>query len=434
MQLHTNIIRAKFDASTLIASKNRSSLWSYAKSTSFHGMSYRKNVFSCIDISVMQLLTLWTSPLSDVERKFFHNVRTFITSLRAWKESVYYRQFLTIPLSLIFEHVSSHIKGSIRQTSSKLSISDHSSDMQIFYANGVESLDHIQRKLIKVVFPAICNMLVYPCYFNLLKFPSIRAFSSSTKNLLSFCKPTKISSKISRVRDGFSIRQSSESIDPKINPYTLGSFWKGYFIGFVQAQSDKVLSTTALGYRNRSRNTLKHSAPDNLYLPNLTKSKDLILRIVFERLARVLSGLLTGLFLKSRILRSLIKEINKGYLKMSYSLLRGNTGVFKRPHSSMSFPCPLSRSFMVVGFSTLFESSPPPIKREIVSIPRDSKIFRESNPLLLVGVGSKCISYFHKLSMYFVTCLCNSFLLTFLKRTVFPPLPKGRGLQTEDLR
>lgn len=130
-----------------------------------------------------------TFPLTDRQVFcLFVDVPTDIASLRGWEESVYLHDLLAVPISLVGEHGNKTAPTCISNRLSKVVISLHALNIQVFDADGVISSNKGNGALMQIVGTAVGNFFVKSGNFELLVFKPSTALLLSGKMLLCPCK------------------------------------------------------------------------------------------------------------------------------------------------------------------------------------------------------------------------------------------------------
>jgi len=391
------------------ASDGRTRHWSEISSTRRNGVSHRQNVLCRIFIPVMVSLAIWAIPFTDVQGQRFYDKTTLTTSLAGRKKSVNGLDFFSIPASFVFQHRAEGTKTSVANTSSKVVVSTHSTDVQVFDAKNVKPSHKVSCYFIKMVFAGIGNVRLQMNNLQPLTIPAATPFFSTGKNSLESCKFAEAFPKELVIRNTFSIAECSEAIDAKVNADNLSCFWK-FFDSLIEAERDKVLPGTVLGYRNRAGFTLELPRPMDVQSSNFGQTEVSVFTVPLQGRAGKLCCLFSSLRFEPGITGTLLKEVFESGLQMPETLLQGDTGHFIEPFNfwlALPFRQFRTRLMIVdfcfvlpVGIGSQFEST-------IVNIAHTTKCLFHLTLLTWAWVESEAISNFHTNNIQHVNHVVN---------------------------
>jgi len=385
-------------SSSGIAFQSRSFDLSSVPSLRSNDASRRQNIFRRIHISVVALSACWTFPLANLKRQALNNMPTIRACFTRREKSVYNPCFSSVHLCLRFEHCFKRTKRSVRNTFRKFSISNHSSYVEIFNADHIESANKIGCQLVQKVFSTVCSFLLNFSNPKPLSVSSPAALHSTRKNALSPFKPLLLRHNMFRIFNFLAVRKSSQVTNPKINTNTLIRF-QHLFFSLIQAKRNEILTARSFCNRHGSRITLKSSTPFYIQFSHFGKLERsiAIFSIKFESAFSKLSRLFSVFLLKPREASSLLKKIDVGNVQMPECLLKRDARNNFQPARFRSFfkLCEGCRRFAEVYFLPFFEGIDSKIKAPIVDEARTTESLTQGLFLSLCGVTPKLVPNFH---------------------------------------
>src|SRR5574344_2943381 len=207
-----------------------------------------KDIDCCINITIMMSMTNMTFLITN--RQIFRllvDIPTDVTSLRGWEVSVYLHNLLSVPISFICEHGNKTAPTCISYRFSKVMISLHSLNIQVFDTDGIISSYKRNGALMQIVCTAVGNLFVNSGNFEPLVFKPSTAFLLARKILLCPCKFALVFPCISIVLESFSFGSDKQVLQPHIRTNRLISLFKWCFIFFFCKYRNEILSTRRLG-------------------------------------------------------------------------------------------------------------------------------------------------------------------------------------------
>ena len=136
-----------------------------------------KDIDCCINITIMMSMTNRTFPITN--RQIFRllvDIPTDIASLRGWEVSVNLHNLLAIPISFICKHGNETAPACISYRFSKVMISLHSLNIQVFDTYSIISSHKRNGALMQIVCTAVGNLFVESGNFESLVFKPSTAF------------------------------------------------------------------------------------------------------------------------------------------------------------------------------------------------------------------------------------------------------------------
>ena len=380
------------------ATGSRSSTLSYLSSTRRHRVSLGHiKIFCCIFISIMMGATFGAIPFTNIEGQRLNDVPTNRTHFAGWEESIDRFQKFSVPVTFVRDHLTKHPHSYISNCPGKTMIGCHAADIQIFNANLIEVPHQVGSEFMQSVGSTVGDMLVQLRNFDSLSLPPSTAFLAPRKNALQSCQLGEITAEMPWVCDAFSVGQSCETIDTKIDPNSLPGF-RQFLDCFVEAEGDKVMPGRFLGYRNRSGHTFEVSAPMDIEATEAGKDKVFIVCVPFESADRVFRGLPVSFLFERRIASSFGPEIEESSLKMAETLLNRDTGCFSQPFCFHLFFQNSELGGSVVITDSFLLSSPglgTDVQCPVVYVTAAAEDFGEFQSLGIGGIESESISCLH---------------------------------------
>lgn len=257
------------------------------------------------------------------------DIPTDIASLRGWEVSVYLHNLLAIPISFICEHGNETAPTCISYRFSKVMISLHTLNIQVFDTDGIISSHKRNGALMQIVGTAVGNLFVKSGNFEFLALKPSTAFLLARKMPLRFCKFALVFSCISIILESFSFGSDKQVLQAHIHANRLVSLFKWSYVLFFCKYRNKILSTRCLGDGDLSDLPFYfpvYSALDAFFELGYEDS------VVSDR-GKLRNGkaVLRMLGFEVREFRTLLKEIRIGYFKTSDSKLQGLRIYFFEP-------------------------------------------------------------------------------------------------------
>jgi len=185
-------------------------------------------------------------------------------------------KFFAIPLTLVLKHLSESTETYIANQLCQPVTLEHITDVKIFDGYVVKSSNYISRYLIQMVSTAVGNLCMDSSNSEALSLPTGTSLRASAENTLSFSQFLLQAFNMAGIRDGFSGREGSKSIDSKVNTNVLASL-RQWVDSFVQDECSEIPSSSILGYRNCGRFAVESTRPFYLETSESRESKIAIL-------------------------------------------------------------------------------------------------------------------------------------------------------------
>ena len=363
------------------------------------------DIFGCVFIAVMVCAALWTIPFPNTERETVQNVAAVMTPLRGREEAIHKSQLPPIALAFVGEHLTEHPERSIANRLCQGTALNHPPHIQVLDADPVVSAHQIGCHLVQVILSGVANVFLYPCNANALTVPHPASLDPTGETALCPRQSHLVLMRMPRGMDAPSVAQSSETIDPKINPNRLSSWFElGKF--FLQDQRHKIASTGSLGNGNGRWAGLELSTPVHIQSSQSRNNQIRIAGIGTRKLESrycIFSTLLVELPFEGWVSSFLVEKLHKGIVQMPQGLLNRNTGNLPQP-SCLLFPLPLGQlSRTLVVTNTLLPHLPSICaipQRPVVGIPTTPK---NLSKLFLLGFSRRkpvLVSYLHTPILY----------------------------------
>src|ERR1700722_1246431 len=252
------------DASTGTALGGRSRRASDIPSTSSHRVSRGQNVVRRIFIAVMVCATLVAIPLADTQGQLVQDKAARVAPLAGREEPVNNLEFLAISLRLVIDHGAELVQAEVANGARQRSIDQHSTHIQIFDGDDIESLYQVRSELVEVVFAAVGDAGVKSGHLYALAIPPTAAFLSSRENPLRSRQLLGILRRMPRVGNSLSIRERRQPIYPQVNADRLAGLGQGVDF-LVEAQRHEISPGTVLGYRDCAGLTRERARPVDVH-------------------------------------------------------------------------------------------------------------------------------------------------------------------------
>src|SRR5574344_1581147 len=289
-----------------------------------------KDIDCCINITIMMSMTNRTFPITNRQIfRLFVDIPTDITSLRGGEVSVYLHNLFAVPFRLIGEHGNETAPTCISYRFSKVMISLHSLNIQVFDTYSIIFSHKRNGTLMQIVCTAVGNLFVNSGNFESLVFKPSTAFLLARKILLCPCKFALVFPCISIVLESFSFGSDKQVLQPHIRTNRLISLFKWCCVFFFCKYRNEILSTRRFGDSN---------LPDfSLYFP-VYAALDAFFELGYEESVisdrsklRDGKAILRMLGFKVREFCTLLKEIGIGYFETTDSKLQGLGIYFFKP-------------------------------------------------------------------------------------------------------
>lgn len=344
-------------------------------SARFNEVSPRRvDILGRVFIAVMVCSTLWTIPLTKIERETGQNVAAATASFRRGEEAVHKPQLPAVSLAFVFEHGSELTEAGIGNRLGKAMVFHHSAHVQVFDADSVVSTHQIGGHFVQVILSGVADVFLYPGHANTLPVPHPASLDATGKNTLGLGKTSLVLARMLWVPYALPIGKGGETVNSEINPNRFpGRFELGKL--FVQDQRDEVASAGFFNDRDGRGFRLELPAPVHIETTQTGDNQVRVLGIRSGKLesgSRVFGALLVSLPLEHRIPSLLVKEPHEGVIQMSERLLGRNAGDFPQPRGFL-LPLPFGEfgGGLVVSnpFLPLLPSVSPIPERPVVDIP-----------------------------------------------------------------
>lgn len=369
-------------------------------------MSCGQDIACCILVTVMMCLALGAAPFADGQRKIFDNVPTNVTAFARREEAVNQLQFLPVPFAFVGDHMAELRERRVREAASQAVVSHHSSHVQVFHADHVESSHQTGRYFMQMVTPSVCDVRLNFRDSQASFLASFASFLPSGQYSLSTSHPPLPLVGMPEIGNSFSCRKCSQSGDSEIDTHGLASF-RHRLNQFVEDQRHEVPPGRILGYRRGCGVTCERSRPADFEFAELDNGQRAGLGIPLESRPRVLGRLPVSLLFEHRIARSFLEEVLECRLEMPQCLLGWNTrhfiqpGVFFVPLES----CQCGRRGVVVNRLAISITVRAKPQGEVVDVPTTTKHASKQLGLFGIRIETESVSEFHKLSIAIVTRL-----------------------------
>ena len=258
---------------------------SYVRSTDDHRKPCGEYIFPGIDVAVDTCCSaIRTIPGTNVQRQLLHHKPAFVTSFTAREESVNRYKCSSVPIAFIFK-LTKHLRPcSIANTKSKLTVTNHISNSQVFNSNQAIVTNQVCRQLVQKISTSIFDVGVYLGYFKSRFRSVIRVFGFPTQFLLRYFKPRRSPElnsgacgavhsalliqpiKMLWVGYFFSVAGSQQTRDANINAHFFISWWQRLNSRVIYQQRNKPSSRwLKFDCNGRWANALWHSPrPNNI--------------------------------------------------------------------------------------------------------------------------------------------------------------------------
>ncbi len=312
---------------------------SYVRSTDFHRKPCGEYILGCVNIPVMVSPTLRTLPFSDGQRQLFNDVSTIATPFGTRKPTVNLDQCTPIPFTLVFKLPHQFTPTRITDRKGKFPILHHVLHRQVLNGDRLVFTYQSSRQLVKKIFSGIRNLLMHLCDFEPRFVSIIRSLLLATQRLLSFFELAVFGSKTFGVCNLFTRTQSDKTGYAQVNPDLIRRVGQGFNLDIDQ-QGDRPSSRRREFHRNRRGCCAfrQFSAPtDRQRLGGLSKVHLPV--FPFESGLGELCTTAVAFLLEVGIFRPSLKEVAKRFLKVSQSLLQGDTAyVIQKLEVILFFP------------------------------------------------------------------------------------------------
>ena len=385
-------------ASMRIALRVRRHASSSIRSTRFDRVSLGSfYILGSIFITVVFLTTFRTCPASNVQRQTFNNMPTTETALATWEPAINNTQIFPVPFAFISQHSTKHAHANIRNSAGKAMVSNHAANIQVLYLDTIKSTHKVSGNFVQPILTRVGNMLMYSSYLDSLAVPPTTILLATRKDVLLTSELGQLIGQVFWIGYSFSVRESSKSIDTKIDANPFASLRHELNV-LIKAESYEIPPRRSLGYRGRRGFTGEFPAPMDVESTKTGNTEVLILRVPLECAVCVFRRLCISFFLECRIFAGLVPEVDEGSLQMSQSLLRRHTGNFAKPLGFfLSFQLReqcgcfmVANAFLLVLPSVCAQSQSP-----VVNVPTCTKDASKRVFLQRCWIESGCISDFH---------------------------------------
>ncbi len=265
-------------------------------------------------------------PFSILESQSVIDISADMAPLAGGKESVNLVDLTTIPLPFVLEHVDKLIPSGVRDRFSKVVISDHVSNSEVFNMYCLVIADKLFACLMKKITALIRNFLMlHGKYMNCFT-SGVRVFFLPSYRALKSFKPPLSLAKVFGTFHHFAVRNSEECLNTEVNTYfTTNTFWLRY-LNFAK-DGGVIFTRSTAGDGNGLHCSFYRSV--EFYLDSL-RSWDVKFVIQRPSLGNR-KRLCISTFLKPRKFSSVLKEVIVGNVKMSETLLQGLGVYFAKP-------------------------------------------------------------------------------------------------------
>src|SRR6266487_2835334 len=291
---------------------------------------------------------------------------------------------------------------------------DHVLDLQTLDADDLVFAYDASREFMLIVSSPICNLFLDASNLQTSFCTVLRTFFLFCMTALCFCQLLCIFGEELGIAIGLPIRGDDHRLQAQIKPNHLRSHFQGLDLFFCQ-DGDKIAVSFILGDRDAAglasirQGTMPHHGKRGLHLRQRESLASL--PIPGKSIARIGGGLLMAFLFEGGILRTPFKEVAKGLIKMSKSLLERNRGNRIEPHRLFLLfqqdqtPCGSfvvqTLPMLVVGVSALPQGP-------VVDIAATSEGLRQDAFLCMTWIEAILVGFllFHPLqySMYAVKC------------------------------
>jgi len=400
-----NIRRAKlFDASTDTTFRSRSRDSIYKSSTSCHRLSSGQNVFRSVLVSVQMLAAVFAFELSNFQAKASVDISATVTPLAAGKEPVRNAQLAPIPSAFVGQHLPEQAEAGATDVFGELVILDHPAHVQVLNRQNIEPAHQVGCELVERVLPAVGNLGVQSCHFQPLLIPSATTLDAPVENPLQSRQPCGMAGSVTRVGNFLPGGERCQPANSKVNPDLFPSLVERGLGWFIQTKTHEVTSVPALGYRAGSWLARETATPLDVETTDFGNCKVAIIRIPFESVDRVFSGLFAMLGSELWIGCPLSKKIGERGLQMPQSLLLRYTGRFTQPSELRvgAMFCESRAAGVVIDRLAVLEAVGAEAQGEVIDVTRTTELPRQLPRLAVGRVESVCVSNFHKATIHLV--------------------------------
>ena len=303
------------------------SIRSYVRSTDNHCESRSKYVFPSIYVSIDVFgIAARAIPSTNTQRQLIHHKSAMVTTFTAREKAVNLDQFFAVPFAFILKLTKHLPPSSIGDRPSKLAVTNHISNCQVFNSNQVVTIDQISSQLMQKIGTSIFNFGVYPSYFKSCFISVIRAFGFPTQFLLRNSKLLIQLVKMLWITYFQSFASGQQSRDTYINAYLFFGLWQDFNTKIIYQQRNKP-STRRFELNCNSRwitPSRQESRPYYIqWLFTFSKPKSVVF-VLKSRLGKFSRTAIAFSF-KPWILSSFTPDICKSLLQMSETLLPKGT-------------------------------------------------------------------------------------------------------------
>ncbi len=242
------------------------------------------------------------------------------TALTRWEKSVNPDLFLSVPFALVANALVKESERSVRDGLGELVISNHATNVQVFHADHVKSLDNIGSDFVDMVYTAVRDFPLNLRYSYTLLFTTIATLLLSGKIALSLSQLRSVLGSIPGISNSFTVAQCSETVDSEINTNGFSGLLKRPDF-FVKYESNEVVTNTRLGYRHGGWTTREFSTPTNIKLAELSNGESLTFLAVLKCGGGVLGGLTAMFLFEGWVLCPPVKKVIVRFLKVAKNLL-----------------------------------------------------------------------------------------------------------------
>ena len=309
---------------------NRSSLRSYGPSGGRNRLPGGQDVFCRVVVPVMLGRTFRAAPAPHIQRQRFRYKPAATAPLRGGKKPVNFYHSSSVPLGFVDQLPGDLMPAAIADRFGKPRVGHHVAHTEVLEIDRLVLANDPGGCFVREIFSAVVNLRVKPGHLMPGFEPVGRAFLLFCKPTLEESQPSFVFSRVARVADPGSIRESHRAVDAQVNTYACRCL-RQLLNRLVQTQGDKVASRWVPAQRDSRRVRSEIAAPFNLELSQPGDGQAPIRRVPGKAGTSILGRLLSVFCLEGRVLRALLEELRKSALQMAKRLLQRNTGYFVQP-------------------------------------------------------------------------------------------------------